>query len=330
MDATCPHLGANMALVAKPLVRSPGGTDVGDCLQCPFHGWCFDSNGQLVHVPYLDANAECLPKGASVKTYWTKEWCGLILIYFHADQSSMDEPEFLPPAFVEEELAAYKPLGIWNVGHVRLLPSDWVDQAGDHCHFHFLHSKLVIPYTKIELPLNFFAISHVLQTELGDKARNMLHLCNKFISEDQLDPKYIYFTDIAGGTLMGRKLPASTTLEMYIGPALMVFSIPLGDGGAAIKILVTTTPVQGGSVMRVRAWFNRQNPLWRLLAWLVTGVSASQLAADIDIMQGRLRPKRPMVTKKCGPYQSTSRWLKQFYSKSSASISTDGTFPADW
>lgn len=44
IDAYCPHMGANLAV---------GGRVVGDCLECPFHGWQFrGSDGQCTHIPY--------------------------------------------------------------------------------------------------------------------------------------------------------------------------------------------------------------------------------------------------------------------------------------
>lgn len=46
MDAYCPHLGANLAV---------GGRVVGNCLECPFHGWQFrGDDGKCVKIPYAE------------------------------------------------------------------------------------------------------------------------------------------------------------------------------------------------------------------------------------------------------------------------------------
>lgn len=46
VDAYCPHLGANLAV---------GGRVLGDCIECPFHGWQFQgSDGKCVKVPYAE------------------------------------------------------------------------------------------------------------------------------------------------------------------------------------------------------------------------------------------------------------------------------------
>lgn len=44
LDAYCPHLGANLAV---------GGHVVGNCIECPFHGWIFSGkDGSCVKIPY--------------------------------------------------------------------------------------------------------------------------------------------------------------------------------------------------------------------------------------------------------------------------------------
>jgi cholesterol 7-dehydrogenase len=126
MDATCPHQGANLAV---------GGKVKDDCITCPFHSWSFDANGNVVDIPYLDDDAK-LPS-AKVITYPAQDWCGLLCVYFHADRNTLtdDEPEFKLPSFVQERIKPWKFLSGWDIGNLQLLPTDWVDQAGDHSHF---------------------------------------------------------------------------------------------------------------------------------------------------------------------------------------------------
>ncbi|XP_072144160.1 cholesterol 7-desaturase nvd-like [Dermacentor andersoni] len=44
LDAYCPHLGAHLGVMGRV---------VGDCIECPFHGWRFQGDtGACTHVPY--------------------------------------------------------------------------------------------------------------------------------------------------------------------------------------------------------------------------------------------------------------------------------------
>jgi hypothetical protein len=82
----------------------------------------------------------------------------------------------------------------------------------------------------------------------------------------------------------------SKTLETFVGPAIMVFHIPFSIG--TFKAFVTTTPVEGGSIMRVRTYIDNRvrRSFWkRIIAFLLTGISASQLISDIDILCNKIR-----------------------------------------
>ena len=48
----CPHRGAPMHM---GWVESVGGRD---CIVCPYHGWAFDTEGTLRHVPAVESERE--------------------------------------------------------------------------------------------------------------------------------------------------------------------------------------------------------------------------------------------------------------------------------
>mmetsp|Transcript_26227 Transcript_26227/g.38867 ORF Transcript_26227/g.38867 Transcript_26227/m.38867 type:complete len:440 (+) Transcript_26227:92-1411(+) len=323
-DAFCLHLGANLGV---------GGKVVDDCIQCPFHKWKFDSNGCIKEIPYLKNPSLC-PQNAKLKTYPCVDWCGLVCVYFHADgvPPEFSLPDWVPNQLKEEEWAPHMK---WDIGYLTLTPIDWVDQAGDHAHFHTLHNEFLIPYTTIPIPqwlTNIFpvGISHELVTYKGDDKEWEEKM--KEVGMGTVDKHLIYFTDKAGLTWKGKVMPTtlSETLEMYIGPAMMSFHIPFTIG--AFKVFVNTTPVEGGCVMRVRTWVDkrvRQSLFKQFIAWLLVGVSSSQLASDIDILENKIRNRRPILVPFDGPYNRTSSWLRQFYSKSSADVGQNA-YNNDW
>jgi len=310
MDAYCPHMGANIAV---------GGTVIDDCIQCPFHEWKFDKDGKVVEVPYLNDTEKCksrLPPIQPIKKYPSVDWCGLLCVYFHADFEEINEtPEYSLPQFVQDELNDTSTGNQWHrtvkhdIGHVELSCIDWVDQSGDHGHFQTLHSHFLIPYTQIPVPKwlsRHVSIQHKCQTVLGDKWDVEKHGEPPSPYYGQISCKQlIYFLDNVGVAWKNKMIESTRALtrELYVGPGMMVFHIPLGDKGD-IKIFVTTTPainkdgVSGGSVMRVRVWLSNRSFLLRLISWFAVGTSMSQLLADIEIMENKIRRKKNLFSLK--------------------------------
>lgn len=73
LDAYCPHLGANIGV---------GGKVIGNCVQCPFHGWVFrGEDGKCTSIPY----ATKVPEQAKIKSWPCVEKNGHIYIWYHAE-----------------------------------------------------------------------------------------------------------------------------------------------------------------------------------------------------------------------------------------------------
>lgn len=91
------------------------------------------------------------------------------------------------------------------------------------------------------------------------------------------------------------------------------------------------TPADDGSILRVRTWIDgrtNSNLLTKAIAWLLTGISASQLNADVEILENRIRLRKPYVQPFDGPYNRTNAWMKQFYSDSTPA--TSESYINDW
>lgn len=77
MDAYCPHMGGHFGF---------GGTIAGETIRCPFHGFCFDTNGDCVSTPYGTKP----PPTAIAKTWTVRDVNGFILAYHHAGHHMPD------------------------------------------------------------------------------------------------------------------------------------------------------------------------------------------------------------------------------------------------
>ncbi|XP_077283555.1 cholesterol 7-desaturase nvd [Arctopsyche grandis] len=77
-DAYCPHLGASLAV---------GGTIQGDCIECPFHKWRFNStSGKCVSIP----NIETVPRGVGLKVWTSIEIDEAIFVWYDKEGRSPD------------------------------------------------------------------------------------------------------------------------------------------------------------------------------------------------------------------------------------------------
>jgi nitrite reductase/ring-hydroxylating ferredoxin subunit len=97
LDAHCLHLGAHLGyqLEGSPL-DEPFPAVVGDCIRCPWHGWCFDSSGKNVEIPY----SERVHRGKGLRSWPVTEVNGWILVWH--DQAGRP-PDWEPPKLPAEE-----------------------------------------------------------------------------------------------------------------------------------------------------------------------------------------------------------------------------------
>lgn len=85
LDAYCAHLGAHLGI---------GGKVVGNHIQCPFHAWEYNGEGQCTKIPY----AQRIPPRAQVDCWPTIEQNGYIAVWHHVEKKA---PEYQIPAIPE-------------------------------------------------------------------------------------------------------------------------------------------------------------------------------------------------------------------------------------
>ena len=99
LEAFCPHLGADLS----------AGTVIGNELQCRFHNWKFDGDGQCVSIPYCDK----IPPRAKAHAFPTKEINETVLIWFDHEQG---EPEYDIPPLAEFQPKSATTSNGWTKG----------------------------------------------------------------------------------------------------------------------------------------------------------------------------------------------------------------------
>ena len=141
LDAYCTHLGSHLGL------GSQIGSVTTDCLKCPFHGWCFDRNGELRSAPTADA-----PIGnqkAAIKSYNCLEKNGVILVWIDSTFFKSDTISEIPYSIpsisqVEGSSATYIYKGfVENITDCHI--NDIAENGADVSHLQTVHYPFVFP-----------------------------------------------------------------------------------------------------------------------------------------------------------------------------------------
>ena len=70
MEAHCKHLGAHLG---------HGGKIVGDCVECPFHGWRWGADGTNRYIPYQPDKPN---RGVRLRVYPVVEQHGVVFMWY--------------------------------------------------------------------------------------------------------------------------------------------------------------------------------------------------------------------------------------------------------
>ena len=87
LGARCPHRGADLSQ----------GSIVDGCVQCPFHGWCFDGCGHCVAVPSQPKDVK-IPSLACVPSYPLHERDGVVWIWMGSEAPHGEPARATAPA----------------------------------------------------------------------------------------------------------------------------------------------------------------------------------------------------------------------------------------
>lgn len=110
----CIHRGTRLSL----------GTHDGETLMCPYHGWCYDADGAVVHIPAVPPERP-IPDQARVQRYACMERYGLVYVCLgDPDTPLYDVPEFQQDGFRSHILGPVK----WQAGAARSF-ENFIDEA---------------------------------------------------------------------------------------------------------------------------------------------------------------------------------------------------------
>lgn len=119
----CPHRGASL---------SRGRVTADGCIECPYHGWHFATDGACIRVPFNQLNPSQLSK-LSVASFPTRAIAGMLWIFTGTE----NVPELqLPSSLLEPDDQYIIHHEIWNAHWTRA-----IDISLDYLHLPFVHQN---------------------------------------------------------------------------------------------------------------------------------------------------------------------------------------------
>lgn len=149
LDAFCPHMGAHLG---------HGGVVHGETLECPFHAWKFDGEGNCTEVPY----AKRIPPKAKVECWPSLELNGAVWVWHDVDGRA---PLWELPTLEEFSGSDDWADAVHRDWKLRTHNQEMAENICDSAHFKYLHGTLNQPDTKVEF--DGHRIHMVSNTDMG-------------------------------------------------------------------------------------------------------------------------------------------------------------------
>lgn len=295
LDAYCPHLGANIVA---------GGQVLGDCIQCPFHGWTFDGKtGKCVEIPYAEGE---VPDFARIKRWPSCEVNGGVYVWFDAEGR---EPQWQIPVVEEIERGSWTCRGRTEHfinAHIQEVPENGADVA----HLSAVHSPFLATGTDLRS----------IRTAHGPRWRFLEHTWSATWWSMDSDAKHLagavvkHRLCIFGVPFPPLDFVANVT---QIGPGIVYLRWESVFGrGAFLQSLLPVGPLE--QRMRHTVWAEWRVPT--LLAKFFLLAEAVQVERDIMIWNNKRFVASPKLIKEDAMIAKFRRWYSQFYSENSRAI----------
>jgi phenylpropionate dioxygenase-like ring-hydroxylating dioxygenase large terminal subunit len=120
---TCTHRGGSLG----------DGKVVGNCIQCPYHGWKFNGEGACERIPSLGP-LEKIPRRARIDAYPVEERYGLVFVFL-GDLPESERPTIMPcHEYGQDGWRTVSMRYRWKCNYVRL-----VENQSDPSHVEYVH-----------------------------------------------------------------------------------------------------------------------------------------------------------------------------------------------
>lgn len=275
-DAFCPHLGAHLA---------EGGKVVGERIQCPFHGFQFDTQGKCIETPY----GESLPTKC-LKKWHVQEAFGAVLCFLGDGEPSWSISEVAEQhAQLDWSPAACR---IWVI---RTHPAEIIENTVDIGHFSPVHG-----YEKVEMLSDMLAEGpHLNMNYRITRNRGLFgkYDKNRIVADLNIN---------ASGVGHSRVQVYDQRLGLQMRTVVM--PTPIDDELTEVRVTTQVGAIPNIALLRLfpQRWIKK------LLSEIAANEMGKDFLPDKRIWENKIYQKKPSLVRGDGPIIQYRRWTEQF------------------
>jgi cholesterol 7-dehydrogenase len=264
-----------------------------NCIQCPFHGWKFGTDGKCKQIPYSEGS---IPPQAQTKAYRIMETHRVILLWYDAEDR---EPSWTLEDAWPQVPDSYKRAGRVT-HHIPCHISEVPENGADVAHLNFLHGDV-----------------HPIMRDL----KKWLDIKFVWTATWKVSAENSNFTDM---TLTERFMHGQKSVDLVgtdatirqVGPALVILSLKSAFG--EFVLLQSIVPIDPYHQRLETVMFISQNPLnLTFINRLMLLGYAENVERDVLIWCKKRYLAKPALVKNDGPIAKFRKWFSQFYSENS-------------
>lgn len=280
IDAYCKHMGAHLG---------KGGVVVGETIKCPFHGFCFDKQGECTETGYGTPPS---PR-VHTKKYHFKELHGVVMAFFHPKDNiptweipDLNVKDWTPLKFKAWELSSH--------------PQETAENAVDIGHFAEVHN-----YNSVETIEEMKADGSTLTATY--RAVRPAGLGKKPTGK----PVTVKFTIVKYG--FGYSVVEAYVFEKNITTRHFVFTSPTDGEKIILRIGMSIKKIDNKGKVSPLTAFLPEKLLRNIILSFAFKSYQHDVGQDFKIWQNKTYIHPPALSKGDGPIMKYRKWAEQFY-----------------
>lgn len=274
-DAHCRHLGAHLG---------HGGKVKGECIQCPYHGWMWNTEGNCSHVPY--------PHTGNLPTVRIGKWPvaelnGTIFTYYHSEGKPPDweMPKF--PEFYSNEWVSAIQIYKRNV---TCSIQEIAENNSDTAHFSHLHGARFGKVLTESLELDGLMRTHTASYEI------QIPILSRLLGINEFHTVYMQHGLGCNRNVVSLKADGKKVLEWR----LTCMHTPI-DKENAEALCVT----------KLKKFINV--PITRFMVELLTKKACEEVDKDAMVWDNKIFLENPPLYKEEHSINQFREWVQHFY-----------------